>query len=64
MLRVSIWPRSRSGSKAAEIIGTVRRLMTALHPKRSFREHQNSFKSLAMSTGPENCFFTSSAQVE
>jgi hypothetical protein len=25
---------------------------------------QNSFKSLAMSTGPEKCFFTSSAQVE
>ena len=25
---------------------------------------QNSFRSLAMSTGPEKCFFTSSAQVE
>jgi hypothetical protein len=26
--------------------------------------HQNSFRSLAMSTGPEKCFFTSSTQLE
>jgi hypothetical protein len=26
--------------------------------------NQNSFKSLAIATGPENCFFTSSAQDE
>jgi hypothetical protein len=28
------------------------------------QKRQNSFKSFAMSTGPEKCFFTSSAQVE
>jgi hypothetical protein len=33
-------------------------------PEPVIQEGQNSFKSLAMSTGPEKCFFTSSTQVE
>jgi hypothetical protein len=32
--------------------------------KRSIQNNQNSFRSLAMSTGPEKCFFTSSTQSE
>jgi len=33
-------------------------------PEAVIQKRQNSFKSVAMSTGPEKCFFTSSAQVE
>jgi hypothetical protein len=33
-------------------------------PEAVIQKRQNSFKSLAMNTGPEKCFFTSAAQVE
>jgi hypothetical protein len=38
--------------------------LDSLVPEPAIQEGQNSFKSLAMSTGPEKCFFTSSVQVE
>jgi hypothetical protein len=65
--------RMTPGKAGGRTHGPHRRLLCARRERphgcraaeqRDIQGGQNSFRSLAMSTGPEKCFFTSSAQVE